>query len=131
MIIGAHAIIQSKAPDADRAFFRDILGFRHLDVGGGWLVFALPPSEFAVHPSSRNDVHELFFMCDDIEEFRAAMRAQGIRCTRLQTLSWGQLTRVTLPGGGAVGVYQPRHGRPRSSRPRKVGGDSRSTKRAT
>ena len=79
---------------------------------GGWLVFGLPPSEVAVHPSSRNDVHELFLMCEDITAFVAAMATHGVKCDPLETQPWGMLTHVALPGGGKLGVYQPRHARP-------------------
>src|SRR5919205_33358 len=100
MINGAHAIIYSKSSDADRAFLRDVLGLPNVDVGGGWLIFGLPPSEVAVHPSAKNDVHELYFMCDDIEAFMRAMQAHGISCGEVQNQGWGLLTQITLPGGG-------------------------------
>src|ERR1051325_2151363 len=112
MISGAHAIIYSTNPEADRAFLRDVLSLPHVDVGGGWLIFGLPPSELAVHPSSRNDLHGFYLMCDDISSFVAAMRAHGVTCEPLETQPWGMLTHVALPGGGRLGVYQPRHARP-------------------
>ena len=115
MFIGAHAIISSKKPEADRAFLRDVLGLPHVDVGGGWLIFGLPPAELAVHPSKKNDVHEFYFMCEDVGEFVAAMKKRRVRCSAIQNLGWGLLTRVALPGGGKVGVYQPRHARPESA----------------
>ena len=115
MINGAHAIVYSTNPDADRAFLRDVLGLPHVDVGHGWLIFGLPPSEIAVHPSEKNDVHALYFMCDDIGAFVAAMKARGVACGEVQNQGWGLVTQLTLPGGGAIGVYQPRHARPPSA----------------
>ncbi len=111
MINGVHTIIYSKNPDADREFFRDVLGFTHLDIGGGWLLFEMPPSEVAFHPSDNNDVHELYFMCDDIEAFITEMRDHEVSCAAVQRENWGLLTRIALPGGGRVGVYQPLHER--------------------
>ena len=112
MIIGAHSIIYSRNPEADRAFLRDALGLPNVDVGDGWLIFGLPPSEVAVHPSGQNDVHEFYLMCGDVEAFVAAMAERGLACGPVQNQGWGLLTRVTLPGGGKLGVYQPRHARP-------------------
>jgi len=114
MIIGAHSIIYSKDPDADRAFLRDILRLTNVDVGDGWLVFGLPPAEVAVHPSERNDVHEFYLMCDDIHGMVAALKASGIDCGPVHSLGWGVLTHIMLPGGGKLGVYQPRHARPKA-----------------
>ena len=114
MIIGAHSIIYSKNADADRAFLRDVLRFPNVDVGEGWLIFGLPPSEVAVHPSEKNDLHEFYLMCDDIETFIVEMKKNNIECSPAHSLGWGVLTEVTLPGGGKLGVYQPRHARPAS-----------------
>ena len=114
MLIGAHWIIYSTNPDADRAFLRDVLALPTVDVGDGWLIFGLPPSEVAVHPSNQNDLHELYLMCDDVEAFMAAMKRRQIDCAPVQNQGWGLLTRVTLPGGGKLGVYQPRHARPKA-----------------
>ena len=114
MIIGAHSIIYSTNPDADRAFLRDVLKLPNVDVGEGWLIFGLPPSEVAVHPSGENDVHEFYLMCEDVPAFVAEMEKHGISCTAAQDLGWGVLTQVALPGGGKLGVYQPRHARPKS-----------------
>jgi hypothetical protein len=114
MIIGAHSIVYSTHPSADRAFLRDVLGMPHVDVGEGWLIFGLPPSEVAVHPSSKNDLHEFYLMCADVEAFVTAMKSRGINCEPVQDMGWGRLTQVRLPGGGRLGVYQPRHARPRS-----------------
>ena len=112
MIHGAHSIIYSKNPEADRAFLRDVLKLPNVDVGDGWLIFGLPPAEVAVHPSETNDRQELYFMCDDIEAFVAAMKDHQIVCRPEENLGWGLLTRLALPGGGELGVYQPRHARP-------------------
>ena len=112
MINGAHSVIYSKSPDADRAFLRDVLGLPNVDVGDGWLIFGLPPAEVAVHPSTKNDVHELFLMCDDVEAFIAAMAEREVSCGPVEDLGWGRLTKVALPGGGKLGVYEPRHERP-------------------
>lgn len=116
MIIGAHSIIYSKSPDADRAFLRDELKLPCVDVGDGWLIFGLPPAEVAVHPSGKNDVHEFYLMCDDVEALVAAMNKRNITCASVQNMGWGLLTQVTLPGGGRLGIYQPRHSRPKAIR---------------
>lgn len=112
MIIGAHSIIYSKRPVADRTFLRDVLGFPSVDAGDGWLIFGLPPSELAVHPAEKNDVHEFYLMCDDVKAFIAGMKKGKIVCGPVQNPGWGLLTEVRLPGGGRLGVYQPRHARP-------------------
>lgn len=112
MIIGAHSIIYSRRPAEDRAFFRDVLKFPNVDVGEGWLIFGLPPAEVAVHPSDRSDIHEFYLMCDDVAALIEEMREHGVDCGPLQDESWGLLTQVTLPGGGKLGIYQPRHARP-------------------
>ncbi len=114
MIIGAHSIIYSRRPDADRAFLRDVLELTNIDVGGGWLIFGLPPAEVAVHPSEENDAHEFYLMCDDVEAFVARMKKERIACGAVQDQGWGLLTEVTLPGGGKLGIYQPRHARPKA-----------------
>lgn len=120
MITGAHAIIYSVNPDADRAFFRDVLGLGHVDVGEGWLIFALPPAEVAVHPLEKNDLHELYLICDDVGAFAREMGAHHIACTPVADRGWGLLTQVTLPGGGRLGVYEPRHARPASASTRRA-----------
>jgi hypothetical protein len=112
MINGAHAIIYSSNADADRAVLRDIFKLPHVDAGRGWLIFGLPPAEIAVHPSERNDLHELYFMCDDIAALVAELQRHDLPCTPIQDQGWGRVTRVTLPGGGTLGVYEPRHERP-------------------
>jgi hypothetical protein len=113
MITGAHSIIYSKNPEADRAFLKDVLGLPHVDVGHGWLIFGLPPAEVAVHPSEKNDVHELYLICADVDAFVVQMAARGLSCSPVRDLGWGRLTQVSLPGGGKLGVYEPRHARPK------------------
>jgi hypothetical protein len=113
MITGAHSIIYSKNPEADRAFLKDVLGLPHVDVGDGWLIFGLPPAEVAVHPSEKNDVHEFYLICADVDVFVARVTARGLGCSPVRDLGWGRLTQVSLPGGGKLGVYEPRHARPK------------------
>jgi hypothetical protein len=120
MIVGAHSIIYSAKPEADRAFLRDTLKLPNVDVGGGWLIFGLPPAEVAVHPSRKNDVHEFYLMCADVGAFVEEMRASGVSCTPVRNLGWGLLTEVKLPGGGKLGVYQPRHARPKAMAARRA-----------
>jgi hypothetical protein len=122
MIIGAHSIIYSKDPEADRAFLRDVLELKSVDAGGGWLIFGLPPAELAVHPSDRNNVHEFYLMCADVEKFVAGLAERGVKCGPVQSLTWGTRTDVSLPGGGKLGLYQPRHARPRTMRAPKMKG---------
>jgi len=112
MIVGAHSIIYSKDPAADRAFLRDVIGLLNVDIGGGWLIFGLPPSEVAFHPSEKNDIHEFYLMCDDVTAFIAEMSEKDVHCTEIDKESWGLLTHLTLPGGGRLGVYEPLHERP-------------------
>ncbi|MCA1818663.1 MAG: hypothetical protein LC620_01200 [Halobacteriales archaeon] len=109
MITGAHAIVYSKDADADRAFLRDVLGLKGVDAGGGWLIFALPPSEVAVHPGKSNDEHELYLMCDDVALTIAALKAKKVKTSPVQELEWGRLTSIVLPGGGSLGLYEPKH----------------------
>jgi hypothetical protein len=111
-IVGSHSIIYSKDPEADRVFMRDVLKFPNVDVGDGWLIFGLPPSEVAVHPSEKNDVHEFYLMCDDVEALVAELKEREIACDPIHNLGWGLITQVCLPGGGKLGIYQPRHARP-------------------
>ncbi len=119
LIVGAHTIIYSKKPEADRLFFRDVLGFPHVDVGEGWLIFALPPAELAIHPTSGAGKHELYLMCKDIREFVASMKDKGVACSPIQNLGWGKRTQIKLPGGSKLGVYQALHARPGASKRRK------------
>jgi hypothetical protein len=116
MIIGAHSVIYSTDPDADHRFLHDVLGLRSVDGGGGYLIFGLPPAEASVHPPSKDDLRqELYFLCEDVEAFIAEMRKHSVSCGPVQDKGWGLLTQVTLPGGGTLGVYQPRHERPAST----------------
>jgi len=112
IINGAHVIIYSADPQRDRAFFRDVLSLGHVDVGGGWLIFALPASELAMHPTSGSGSHELYLMCEDVNAFIGQMQARGIECSPVESLGWGMRTQIRLPGGGQLGVYEPRHARP-------------------
>jgi catechol 2,3-dioxygenase-like lactoylglutathione lyase family enzyme len=109
MISGAHMIVYSKDAEADRAFFREVLGFASVDAGHGWLIFAMPPAEAAFHPSDANDVHELYFMCEDLKAEMAALAEKGVRCSDVQEARWGSITKIQLPGGGKVGLYQAKH----------------------
>ena len=102
-------IVYSKDAEADRAFFRDVLGFASVDAGHGWLIFAMPPAEAAFHPSDANDVHELYFMCEDLKAEMAALAEKGVRCSDVQEARWGSITKIQLPSGGQVGLYQPKH----------------------
>ena len=115
-IIGAHSIIYSADADADRKFLRDVIGLPYVDAHDGWLIFGLPPSEVAVHPWKKNNVHEFYLLCDDIKEFVMDMKGKGVRCTRISKESYGLTTEVALPGGGAIGVYEPLHPRPKPPR---------------
>jgi catechol 2,3-dioxygenase-like lactoylglutathione lyase family enzyme len=112
MIRGAHVVLYSRNAEADRAFFRDVLDFPFVDAGHDWLIFALPPAELAIHPTDANDAHELFLMCDDVEAFTAQMAKRGVVCSDLQRERWGLITHLTLPGGGALGIYEPTHPSP-------------------
>ena len=130
MIDGGHVVIYSQDAQADRAFFRDVLKFGFVDAHGGWLIFRLPPSEVAVHPATGvhpargvhpagavdpadgYDRHELFLMTDDLDGEIAALSKAGVRCEEPTQQAWGRVTRISLPGGGKLGLYQPRHARP-------------------
>jgi catechol 2,3-dioxygenase-like lactoylglutathione lyase family enzyme len=109
MISGAHMIVYSTDAEADRAFFRDVLGFASVDAGHGWLIFALPPAEAAFHPAEENGQHELFFMCDDLKAEMAALGEKGVHCSEVQEARWGSITKLQLPGGGQIGLYRPKH----------------------
>jgi hypothetical protein len=111
MILGAHVIVYSQNADADRAFFRDVLKYPFADAGHGWLIFALPPAEVAMHPGE-NGAHELYLMTDDVDAFVAEMKSHGVACSPPHDERWGTITHITLPGGGALGVYQPKHASP-------------------
>jgi catechol 2,3-dioxygenase-like lactoylglutathione lyase family enzyme len=113
MINGVHAIVYTKDAEAARAFFRDVLGFPSVDAGHGWLIFALPPAELAAHPAEEDGDdgrHELYFMCDDVNKTVDELKRQGVEFTApISDQGWGLLTRLKIPGGGEIGLYQPRH----------------------
>ena len=115
MIYGAHVILYSADPDADRAFFSEVLEYPSVDAGHNWLIFRLPPAELAVHPLEAHGGHELFLMCDDIGDLVRRMTALGVPCSEPSVERWGSITRMTLPGGGTLGVYQPSHPSPIST----------------
>jgi hypothetical protein len=109
MIFGAHVVLYSKNAEADRAFLRDVMGFASVDAGHGWLIFALPPSEVAVHPAEQNNRHELFFMCNDLNAEIAALKEKSVECSQPTEERWGSIVNLQLPGGGNIGLYQPKH----------------------
>ena len=111
MINGAHVIVYSKDAGADRKFFREVLEFPAVDAGHGWLIFALPPAEAAFHPEEKNDRHELYFMCDDLKSTMASLQAKKVECGPIHEERWGSVTTISLPGGGKIGLYQPKHPR--------------------
>jgi hypothetical protein len=108
MISGAHVVVYSKDTGADRTFFRDLLGLKSVDAGHGWLIFALPPAEAAFQPSEEHG-HELYFMCDELKAEMASLAKKGIKCSQVEEARWGSITKMRLPGGGDVGLYQPKH----------------------
>ena len=119
MLTGAHVLLYSQDPQADRAFFRDVLEFRSVDAGEGWLIFALPPAEIAVHPTEGESLHRhagqallgavLYLMCDDLRSFVKSLGAKKVRCTPISEAPWGMKTTIRLPSGGEIGLYQPAH----------------------
>ena len=109
MITGAHIIIYSTDAEADRKFIKEVLGFAHVDAGGGWFIFKLPPAEIAVHPHEVNDLHELYLMCDDVSAVVATLEAKGHACSQIAEQPWGRMTQIQLPGGGEIGLYEPKH----------------------
>jgi hypothetical protein len=110
MITGAHVLLYSKDPEADRAFFRDVLEFRSVDAGGGWLIFALPPAEAALHPADGDSLHAAFYlMCDDLQAMIKSFEAKNVKCTAIAKERWGIRTTIKLPSGFELGLYQPTH----------------------
>ena len=120
MIIGAHVLLYSRDPEADRAFFRDVLGFPHVDVGHGWLIFKLPPGETAVHPVDDDDTEQthaghrllgavLYLMCDDLEATLSDLKSKHVQVSDVSEQRWGMLASLILPGGGKIGIYEPKH----------------------
>lgn len=119
MIAGAHILLYSEQPEDDRIFFRDLLGFPAVDAGGGWLIFALPPAEIAIHPTT-GDSHQqhggrellgaaLYLMCDDLPAFMNSLKSKRVSCSPVEQAPWGIKTTVQLPSGGKIGLYQPQH----------------------
>jgi len=109
LITGAHVVIYSKDADADRAFFRDVLGLPAVDAGGGWLLFAVPGAETAFHPAEKNNRHELYFMCDDLTAVMESLKRKKVSFGQVHEERWGSVTTMKLPGGGEIGFYQPKH----------------------
>ena len=110
VILGAHAILNSSDADADRAFLADVLGLPHVDAGGGWLIFRLPPAEVAVHPADTSGAVELYLVCDDVEATVADLTGRGVEFeSPVSDQGWGLLTTIRLPGGGRLGLYEARH----------------------
>ena len=112
MINGTHVVVYSDDAEADRAFFRDILGFPSVDAGHGWLIFGLPAAEAAFHPGEGNARYEFYLMCADLATEIAALHAKGVECAEVVEARWGSITRINLPGGGKIGLYEPKHPRP-------------------
>jgi catechol 2,3-dioxygenase-like lactoylglutathione lyase family enzyme len=114
VITGLHAIVFSPEAEKVRAFFRDVLGLTSVDAGGGWLIFAMPPAELAVHPADGAGRHELYLMCDDIQATLAELRGKGVEVARdVADLGWGLLAAIRLPDGSELPIYEPRHRSPR------------------
>jgi catechol 2,3-dioxygenase-like lactoylglutathione lyase family enzyme len=112
VITGAHVIVESADPEADRAFVRDVFGFDAVDAGGGWLIFALPPAEVAFHPGD-NGRHQLFLMCDDLGPTLEELKRKGVELVGgISEERWGRIASFRLPGGGELSVYQPAHPKP-------------------
>jgi hypothetical protein len=110
VIFGAHIVIYSKDASADRAFIRDVLRYPSVDAGHDWLIFRLPPAEVAVHPVDGDvEGHELYLMCDDLAAEMSALAEHGVSCSSVEEARWGSVTKITLPGGATVGLYQPKH----------------------
>src|SRR2546421_967911 len=110
LISGAHVIIYSRDAEADRGFFKDVLGLDSVDSGGGWLIFALPPAELANHPTEEEKHHEFYLLCEDIEATARDLEQKGVPLKRpFDEARWGRVTEITLPGGGRIGLYQPKH----------------------
>ncbi len=111
MISGSHMILYSSDAEADRAFFRDVLQFPSVDAGRGWLIFALPPAEVAFHPANAPEAgrHEMFLMTADLQTTLNTLESRNVPVEPVTEERWGSLTRIQLPGGGKLGLYQPKH----------------------
>jgi hypothetical protein len=119
MITGVHALVYTKASDSVRAFFRDTLRLSSVDAGGGWLIFALPPAELAVHPSDEDSYHELYLMCDDVHATVEELKRKGVKFSgAIEDRGWGLVTSIKMPGGGELGLYEPKHPSPLSTSPK-------------
>jgi len=112
MIAGIHALIYAQDAVKARAFLRDTLELEAMDAGEGWLIFALPPAELAVHPGEESGRHELYLMCDDVNAVIAKLGQRGVEAAPVRDAGWGLLTSFQIPGAGAIGLYQPRHPSP-------------------
>jgi len=112
VINGMHVVIYSNDAEKDREFFKNVLKFPHVDVGGGWLIFAAPPSELAFHPTDRDSKHETYLMCDDVYQQVEDLEKEGYSCSDIKDEGWGLLTSLRLPGGSEIGLYQPKHDLP-------------------
>jgi len=112
MINGAHVMIFTKDEEADRAFLRDVLEIPSIDAGGGWLIYKLPPTEMGVHGGEQNDVHQLYFMTDNLDSAIEMLAGKGVQCSEPFRASWGRATSVPLPGGGKIGLYEATHAHP-------------------
>jgi len=142
MFSGAHILLYSEEADADRDFFRDVMGFSSIDAGSGWLIFKLPPAELALHPKNSETgpghamiAAQLYFMCEDLPATIKKLAAKSVRCTPTSTERWGIRTTIVLPSGAEVGLYQPTHptaihmGRERKNKPRARAGKGAKRKR--
>jgi hypothetical protein len=118
MIDGAHFLLYSKDPEADRAFLRDVLEFRSVDAGRGWLIFALPPAEIAVHPTDEDSTRDandgvadaaLYLMCDDLRSTMKSLKTKRVSFAPVDEAPWGIVTTFALPSGAKIGLYQPKH----------------------
>ncbi len=113
MIVGAHVVIASKDPEADHAFFRDVLKLSSVDAGGGYIIFGLPPAEASIHQTDGEVPHHtLYFLCDNINAFAADMKERGVACGPAADQGWGVVVEIKLPSGAQLHVYEPRHARP-------------------
>lgn len=113
MINGVHSILYAHDAEKVRDFFRDVLEIKHIDAGHGWLIFALPPSELGIHPAEAGEEFrcEMYLMCDNIQQTLSELRAKNVECGDIVDQRWGLLSTITIPGGGRLGIYQPRHPR--------------------
>jgi hypothetical protein len=109
VVTGVHIVIYSKDAEVDRRFFKDILCFPSVDAGHGWLIFAVPAAEVAFHPHDENNKHEMYFVCEDIKSQIVALQTKGVQTDKISEEQWGTRTTITLPGGGTVGLYEPKH----------------------